>query len=472
LARAEAELAAAARAVAALYAADAGEVAPELRAAAHRRLREAQRARVAGPTDAEVAPAQAGLRVGRPVLTRAEAAPPTLARLLGVTDLTARVVAARARSAWPARLDEGLVGFTLLVDHAVHDLDYATVGVGMFEGHPECRRRHRQRAYAPAHLAASAPRQAASRRALAAALAAALRAPEPAEALEAALVQAFLREVGMQEDLQGARPDAVLRALEDELFAPLRALREALEGRERLGAAAHARMQAVVAELAAAVVRGGYPAWRARRPAALEALAWLAPGAAAAWAAGGAGAHPGPEGVTLRVHEPEGHALFWATKVGGPSHAFDAMNACVLSLLANPRTRVAAVEDPRWHQTAARAYLRLLPDEAGRPVVYLEPAELDFPYRPVHGVAAHAWILQALLQHARARAAALGAALLVTGPYRGAAEAAGLTVGAAPRLVHLPSPAVVEASDTLRPDHDWVQDVLQTVRPAAWEILG
>ncbi|MCB9648751.1 MAG: hypothetical protein H6730_19420 [Deltaproteobacteria bacterium] len=208
----------------------------------------------------------------------------------------------------------------------------------------------------------------------------------------------------------------MLQALEDELFVPLRALLEALDGRARFGEAVHARMRAVVLEAAEAVVQGNFHAWRTERPAAQEALAWLPAQARAAWLAGGGGAHPGPDGVRLATKEPRGHALFWATKVGGPSHAFDTMNHCILSLLSNPRTSVVAVEDPRWHQGAARAYLRLLPDESGRPVLYLEPPELDFPYRAPFGGTTRAWIAQALLLHARRRGAELGAALMPPGP--------------------------------------------------------
>ena len=42
------------------------------------------------------------------------------------------------------------------------------------------------------------------------------------------------------------------------------------------------------------------------------------------------------------VHEEDGLELFWATKIGGPSHGFDVEGQCHLPLLANARSKVRA----------------------------------------------------------------------------------------------------------------------------------
>merc|ERR1712232_1138917 len=65
----------------------------------------------------------------------------------------------------------------------------------------------------------------------------------------------------------------------------------------------------------------------------------------------------------LRIHEDEENelGLFWATKIGGPSHGFDVEAQCLLPLLANARHKVILVSDPEYkHHPVGRAHFRLL----------------------------------------------------------------------------------------------------------------
>merc|ERR1719433_63417 len=88
-------------------------------------------------------------------------------------------------------------------------------------------------------------------------------------------------------------------------------------------------------------------------------------------------------GGGLRTHEDGAGelGLFWATKIGGPSHGFDFEGQCLLPLLANARHKVVLVSDPDWpHHPAGRAHLRLLwtNEKEPKPVLWNEGLHCDF----------------------------------------------------------------------------------------------
>lgn len=397
----------------------------------------------------------------------AAAAADSLAKLLGDPGIVPLARAALAQVKGPAlkSLSDNLKSYAVLADYASHALDYREVPVGF--GSPKCRRSHQARDYGARDLRDSAPRQAESRRALAQTLKAALKDETPGRALKDALITSFLREVGVDAQALGAKftPSvvAVRKALDEEAFVPLRALNEGLSPHQYQGPAL-SQMRASVARMTLAVVEGKLDAWKNSSPASLKQLAQLSPEAQAIWLSEPALHSPGPQGSQLTTQEASGHELFWATKVGGPSHAFDTMNQCILSLLGNARTRAITLKDSAWHNYAARAYLRVLPRQDGPPMLYLEPLQTDFPYRDHKRDAAHsAELPQAMLKHAAAKAKAMGLGLTWARGYERAADAMGLRhYPQAHRFVLEPSAVVVEASDTLG-RHDWVQDRQQVI---------
>merc|ERR1719182_199830 len=86
-------------------------------------------------------------------------------------------------------------------------------------------------------------------------------------------------------------------------------------------------------------------------------------------------------GLCTHEDEPGELGLFWATKIGGPSHGFDFEGQCHLPLLANARNKVVLVSDPAWPAyPAGRAYLRLLwtPSQTPEARLWLEAINTDF----------------------------------------------------------------------------------------------
>jgi len=171
----------------------------------------------------------------------------------------------------------------------------------------------------------------------------------------------------------------------------------------------------------------------------------------------------------IRVHEDEPDELgfFWATKIGGPSHGFDAEGQCVLPLLSNARHKVVLVSDPSYpHHPVGRAHFRLLwTKDDGLPVLWLETVNKDFRA----SVDARPW-RKAVLQHVVDKSNAMGVMLSCEASLQSMLlDACGGCDGAVrvvqDRLVLRPSNGVVEASDYLSTKHDWVQLVEETTAP-------
>lgn len=399
-----------------------------------------------------------------------EAAAKQLGELLKDPGIEAAALKALAAVKGPAKksLSDNLKSFAVLSDYATHSLDYREVPVGF--GSPRCRRSHQARDYSKRDVRDSQPRQAQSRGNLARSLKAALAAEAPGAAVKDSLISGFFAEIGFNpEALTGrCKPSivAIRKALDEEAFVPLRALNEGLSPRQYQGPELR-KMRASVVRMTQAVVEGKLDAWKSSNPQSVAQLSHLGEDAQAIWQSNPALKSEGPNGTTFTTQEASGHELFWATKVGGPSHAFDTMNQCILSLLGNARTRAITLKDSSWHNYAARAYLRVLPREGEAPVLYLEPLQTDFPYRDHKSdVSRGPEIPQAMLKHAVAKAKEMGLGLVWARGYERAADRMGLEHDVQRHTFVLePSAVVVEASDTLG-RHDWAQDGREHIQKA------
>ncbi len=396
-----------------------------------------------------------------------EAAAKHLAKLLqdpGIEALALNALA-EVKGATKTSVSNNLKSFAVLADYATHSLDYRNVRVGM--GAPKCRRSHQARDYRPSEVQTSQPRQQASRESLAAGLKAALGADKPGVALKDALVSSFIHEVGINPAAIKTKwkPSivAIRKALDEEAFVPLRALNEGLNPYRYEGGALTEMREAVV-KITQAVVEGKLDDWKNSSPASAKQLSHISEQAQQAWLSTPKVTSTGPGGEKFTTQEASGNELFWATKVGGPSHAFDTMNQCVLSLLGNARTRAITLTDATWHNYAARAYLRLLPREDGPPLLYLEPLQTDFPYREHRrGAACSLEVPKAMLTHALSKAKEMGLGLAMARGYERSADGMGVAHDFDEHSFVLePSAVTVEASDTLG-QHDWQQDTREVI---------
>lgn len=380
------------------------------------------------------------------------------------------VLQAAAAKAGPARaeLERHLGAFALLADEAVSAPDYDR---RPRSSGPEHRQAYRARQHAGN---GDVDRQKASRRLLADALHLAARSDDPVRALGEALVREFLREVGVPAAASWnwkAAPEHVRFSLEREAFLPLRAYNERAPVWTNKGLEP-AEVRRAVQALTQSVVEGRYEAWRLENAGSRAQLAILSPAQREAWLAPleTKRAIQDKEGkpVELRTFEPQAAdlSLFWATKIGGPSHGFDTMTNCALSLATNARNTTVVVEDPRWPNGAGRAYMRLMTHaESKRPVLFLESASLDFPYPGPRKE-----IERAVLDHGIAKAKQLGVQLVVSGsamPVLDAAE----TPGKWRRERYELAPALLLEAASVFGFHDWAQqkpEVLPMVKQQFW----
>lgn len=279
------------------------------------------------------------------------------------------------------------------------------------------------------------------------------------------LVVAFCEEISAAPSARvGATGLAVLAALDAELVLPLRSLNE-----DRLAGTTMARtfggdplpakkINACVDEITSHVLDGTYSSWRYENPVGSHQLAGLTAKQRALWAE--PSRTEAEDGIVVHEDAPGELGLFWATKIGGPSHGFDFEGQCLLPLLANARHKVVLVSDPGWpHHPVGRAHFRLLWDadsKPPKPVLWLEAINADFGAR---GVNRGAWE-GAVIQHVVSKAEAMGA-LLSLSTSAGRALAGFVEeeryCREDQRLILRPSNAVVEASDYLSSRHDWLQ---------------
>lgn len=288
---------------------------------------------------------------------------------------------------------------------------------------------------------------------------------------------AFVREIGVRPDApeaEGAQFAGVSAALEEELLLPLRALHEAgdniYETFSTRAPIPRGPVDKCVADITSHVLQGDFSEWRYNNPVGLRQLEGLAEEQKAAWMES-----PRTEEGGVVVHEgaPGELDYFWATKIGGPSHGFDYEAECLLPLLANARHKVILVSDPAWpHYSSGRAHLRLLwtatkdPSQS-RPVLWLEAVNACFDAR----VDRRSW-QRLVIKHLLTKATAMGALASWDTGSRSSVEAVARECGlkgevsiSKDSLVLRPSNGVVEASDYLSGQHDWVQLKEQVVGP-------
>jgi hypothetical protein len=415
----------------------------------------------------------------------ASASAAALASLLGCPELEAIAQTARDRAQGDAadRLERALGAFALLADAALTMLDYDRMttgwgGWGIFSfKYPSARAQYLQRSYRGDLEQASRPRQDRSRAEILEAVGRALEADDPAIALEIALIDRFLAEIGVARERSAdwkPNPTAIADALAHDALIPLRALHAAtahldhrrvplMGHRER---ALDAASRAVVETIVRRISEGDFEDWRFEHDASRAQLACLSPDQERALRGETSVAKVTRSGRRLKTRDARGLDLLWVTKIGGPSHGFDMLSQCLLPLLANARNGAIIVDDAQ-HPGAARSTLRLLPTPQGEPLLYLEMLQVDYPYKDAP-VGAHE-LRGLIIEHALEKARAMGVRLVIA-PARGeSAESILRELGAkgerkALELVLHPSAGVFEASDTLLNAHHRPQTNEETVK--------
>jgi len=354
--------------------------------------------------------------------------------------------------------------FRLLAEQVSRGIDYRSLGLGW--DHPTARTEYRNGHHSSIQHPSSRTRNAASKAFLAETL-----NTSKADMLEDALVECFLREISLDRRTKigiTANFPAVLAALEGELLLPLRALMEGQQSMETTfngWPVPREKIEAICESIVLHVLQGDFSHWRYHNPVGARQLEGLSEEQIAIWSEASASQHQ--HGVMVHEDAPGELGLFWATKIGGPSHGFDIEGQCLLPLLANARHKVVLVSDPDWpHHPAGRAHFRLLWTDGRpqKPVLWLETVNRDF----VADVESSSW-RKMVLRHVVGKAEAMRVRLSVDTYLQGELESvvyergrpspvpAGSIEIRSDRLVLRPSNGVLEASDYLSDKHDWVQ---------------
>jgi len=354
-------------------------------------------------------------------------------------------------------------------------IDYRTLGQNW--DHPQTRMAYRRAEGASFSKPTSRVRQDKSKLAMQALVTAlaTLPAAEPRQQAEVLLIRAFCEEIGDPTLAANATFEGVAAALHAELLLPMRAFHEGIRSMHTTfnGTPIPPKLiNAAVRTLLEVTLNGTYSEWRYTNPVGAAQLAGLSAAQIAKWREPTATTY-GP----LTVHEdaPGELGLWWATKIGGPSHGFDFEGQCLLPLLCNARHKVILVSDPAYpYHPCGRAHFRLLwvhGTEPPTPILWLETINVDFALG--HRQDTRAWT-PAVLLHAASKAAAMGVGLSVESHL---ARELGAVVSehlggaitevtqVSDRLVLRPSNGVLEASDYLTDEHDWVQVDEQVTAP-------
>lgn len=441
--------------------------------------------------DATIAKAKApGLRAADvPTL---EAAAKELGRLCGDPKIETRLLEDAAKLKPDARkaFETSARGLALVLDTARSAPDYASTRMGWH--YPQARSEYRARAFDPWNLYASDKRQQESVGSATAQLQIHALSKDPAGDLQKLFLDTFFAEIGVPKDVAATwkpKLDAVFDAVaKHEALLPLRALNETVVDMANAGARTAGlpppqtralaeklvpKVRDFVRDVTKNVVEGTYREWRYENPLSKAQLQALSKEQLAKWKEGLSVESWAAAGAKLKTREEDSVELMWVTKIGGPSHGFDYGGNCLLPLLGNGRTKTILVDDPRWeHNAAARCYIRMLPGEDGKPTLYLEPNQRDFPHRRRFDVDGQSERLewesaqQALVKHAIAKAKALGVTLSVPDWMGGTLDAMGVDASfQMRRFVLHPSAGIFEASDTLGIGHDWINDEKLTTPP-------
>ena len=251
----------------------------------------------------------------------------------------------------------------------------------------------------------------------------------------------------------------ILEALQGELLMPLRSLNECNLSRTFGGSPIPAApLEAAVDEMTRHVVEGTYRSWRYSNETAQVQLAGLSDEQKAQWAGDDLMEHTLTTGEQVTTHVGDGPELFWATKVGGPSHGFDYEGQCLLPLVCNGRHKVMLLTDPRYpHNPVGRAHFRMLYMAPKRtPILWLEGVHLDSNAYGTCGSSSGEYAAL-ITKHAMRKAEQMGLRLSLE--TYGCAEQvvpADKLSEVDSKIILTPSKGVVEASDYLG-DHDWPQ---------------
>jgi hypothetical protein len=399
-------------------------------------------------------------------LRTVKAAAEALARLVGGdAELAVRLAAAVDRvKGEKSEFKANLALLAMIADLSTGSPDYATTRVGDYS--PRARKEYRARKFDDWDMFASRSRQKGAIDKLNGLAERIAKAKLPDKVLEEALPSLFLEEIGV--DPRTARdwnitPKSLRAAMTHEVFLPLRVFNETIEDiAAHDGAGKHeAKIRALVRDITRHVLEGDYREWRYQTPWSVKQLAALSADQKKSWMLGISIESEGPKkGLQLKTREEDGPELLWVTKIGGPSHGFDVGPNCLLPLLANGRSKAILVDDPRWpHNAAARSYLRALSYTNGKPLLYLEPMERDFPHcDEFRSRAEDAYIRFAQIKHALEKAKQMGVPLSVSTDDKELLEELGVKFKRQEvPFVLEPSGGIFEASDTLGLGHDCEQ---------------
>lgn len=362
-----------------------------------------------------------------------------------------------------------------LAQQSIHcGIDYSTLGLGW--DHPTARTLYWKgegQSFSNPH---SRQRQMRSRKAMVDLSKAMLSATDDA-AREALLVAAFCKEISTPiEKARNARFNAVAAALGSDLLLPLRALQEGFMDMTQTFAGMpvpHEPLQQALDAVVISVLEGRFSEWRYCNPCGRVQLNGLSEHQVSVWRDATVSKF---DNIIVHEDAPGELGLFWATKIGGPSHGFDFGGQCLLPLLCNARHKVILVSCPsEWPHPCGRAHFRLLwiaGTDPPKPVLWLEVLNVDFAARRA-GIDTEGW-QEAVLMHAVDKATDMKIALSVDAKFgqfltelsRGNAGSVGGEVREVrDRLILRPSNGVLEASDYLSNKHDWVQMVEEITEP-------
>lgn len=402
-----------------------------------------------------------------------ETAAAALADMLGRPELAEGLTAAGARAEDPKGFARDLTSFALMLDQAGTAPDYSTTRMGWHYGYSRGEYRNRQHFSEPFLAYLSEGRLEATHELAQGALEQVVGAKAPAKALQDSLTKRFMSEIGVHPSRsKGWQPTSqgISKIVAHEGLLPLRALNETIQDMAKRFPGTVEQFEGAVSNITKAMVEGNYKEWRTNNPASARQLRPLSDAQREAWLGHTEGKSlDAPHGGRLTSREEDDVDLLWLTKIGGPSHGFDFGGHCLLPLLANARTRAIVIEDTKWPDNpAARAYLRLLENKDGEPVLYLEPLQRDFPHRDTFkDPDLDAYYVAALVEHAAAKAREMGVPLSIDARWGGIAEFAGLETKPDPKpeMVLAGSGGVLEASDTMTRLHDWVQTEDMVIKP-------
>ena len=428
--------------------------------------------------------------IARADVATAEGAGSALSKLLDRPELgaSAKSIAEGLGEAERARFEKSLASFTLIADSALTMLDYDKLGTG-WEGwgmggtnYPENHEGYRRRKYRPDFDKSSQPRRDRSKGELAAAIGEVMNAKDPVAAMESVLASSMIQQLGISEKVSAdwkPKTDAIAKALDQDLFIPMRALLDAtlhLDHRGGIPMKGYRPQELdrmcreVVEEIAKHVVEGDFEEWRFSHELSRLQLACLTPEQEAAYRAPLTRETWSGSGKKITTRDEQGSGLFWVTKIGGPSHGFDMLSQCLIPLLANARNGAIVVEEEGYPDFAARSVIRLFPLADGKPVLYLEMLQVDFPHEDYgKGAVSRSDLRMAIIEHAVEKAKAMGVPLVIAPSKFEKTEAFAEALGLRHErkeleLVLHPSAGVFEASDTLVGAHHAPQTKEETVR--------